>query len=187
METGLPANILMNVKVINKKNILTSRYFSIEKVILEQDGRQFTKDLMKRNDVVLILPVTSNNELYLVSQYRVAWDKVLLEVVAGNIEDGQSPLDAAKAELEEETGLQAKQWERLGTFYLSANITGLIHIFIAQDLEQGKAHPDTDEKIETIKMPMTEVMTKIADGEIRTVSNITAILLFEKRRKEGRI
>ena len=113
--------------------------------------------------------------------------KVALEVVAGTIEDNGNPLETAKRELKEETGLTAKNWKFLGKIHMSANMSAVAHIFIARELTQGKPQLDDDEEISVVKMPFEEAVEKVISGEIDIASNIAAILLFDKLRKESKI
>jgi ADP-ribose pyrophosphatase len=171
----------------NSKTVFQSKFFSIDQVEVEHKGKQFTKDIIVRRDVVLILPLNEHNELYLVSQYRDALKKVALEIVAGQMDEGEDPAEAAKRELHEETGLQAGNLKHLVTWQQSANMVGKNHLFLATDLTEGEAAPDDDEDIETVRIPLDEVMEKVQTGEIDIVSNVASLLLLDKLKKEGKV
>src|SRR5258705_11243391 len=125
---------MSDTKIHSKKTVFQSKYFQVNQVTIERNGRTFTKDIIERNDSVFILPLTENNEVYLVSQYRDAHNKVLLEIVAGTIDTGEtSPLAVAKRELEEEAGLTATSGKELATFENSANMKSKVYLFLAKN------------------------------------------------------
>jgi ADP-ribose pyrophosphatase len=175
-------------KIIAKKEVFKSRHFSIDHITVGKNGKTFEKDLIERIPIVLVLPYTKDNEVYLELQYRDAFEKKILEVVAGSMDHpDEEPLTAAKRELKEETGLSAATWKPLGTWELSVNMKAKIHVFLATDLTEGQAHLDEDEIIEVVKMPLNEALIKIETGEIMAASHIALLLLFDKLRKEGKI
>ncbi len=172
-------------KILSRETAFKSKYFQVDKVTIERGGRKFTKDILSRTPTVIILPVNSKDEIYLVSQYRDSMQERLLEVVAGHMEKGELPLEAAKKELHEETGLTAKTWKQLSTFYVSANMDAIVHIFYATDLTEGKQDLDEDEDIEIVKIPFVKALEKIDTGGIRVSSNIASLLLLDRWRKEA--
>ena len=172
-------------KIISEETVFKSRYFQIDKVTVERDGKKITKDILRRTPTVIILPVNSEGEIYLVSQFRDSMQERLLEAVAGHMEEGETPLEAAKKELKEETGLSAKTWKQLSTFYVSANMDAYVHIFYATDLEEGKQDLDEDEDIKIVKLAFEKALKKIDTGEIRVSSNIASLLLLDRWRREA--
>ena len=178
---------MTDTKILSKKTVYQSKYFQVNQVAIEREGKQFTKDIIERRSSVMILPLTENNEIYILSQYRDALQKVILELIAGNMDTISSPLANAKRELQEEGGFIAKTWKQLATFHMSANLVGELHVFVATDLEQAEKNPDEDEAIEVIKMPLQEALEKVEQGEIRVSSNVASLLLLDKLQKEGKI
>lgn len=175
------------MKIISTKHIYTSRYFKVLQKIIERNGKTFTKDFIERNDTAVIIPYTNTNEIYMESQFRDALGKLSLEVVAGQVEEGEDPFEAAKKELREEAGLTAKTWHKLAVWDLSVNMKGKTHIFAATDLLQGENNLEIDEEIEMIKIPLDIVMKKIRNGEMTAMSHIAALFLFKQLREEGRL
>lgn len=175
------------MKITSEETIYTARYFKVFKRTIERNGRTYTKDFIERNNVVLILPYTANDEVYIESQYRDALERRSLEVVAGQIEEGDEPLETAKKELKEEAGLTARTWHKLGVWDLSVNMKGKIHVYAATDLEEGERALEEDEDIDMLKLSFTEVMKKVENGEMTAASHIAALLLFDRMRKEGKL
>ncbi len=175
------------MKILSTKTVYISKYFKIAQKVVENNGKKFTKDFIEKSPVVLIIPYTEKDEVYIESQFRSALGKKVLELVAGNMEANEDPLEAAKRELLEEAGLTAKKWKKLHVWNLSANITAVIHLFAATDLEIGEQNLDFDEEIEIMKMPIKKALEKIENGEIIISSQIAALLLFDRLRKEGKL
>lgn len=178
---------MTNAKILSKKTVYQAKFFHIDQVEIERDGRVFKKDMIIKTPFVIIIPYTENKEIYLESQYRDAFGKVLLESPAGKIPNGEDPLEGAKRELEEETGLRARKWTHAATWEISPNMNQTIYVFFATDLEEGKQKLDDDEVIDIVKMPLTEALDKITAGEIVVAPDLAAILLLDKFLKEGKV
>lgn len=174
-------------KILSRETVFKSKYYQIEHVTIERNGKTFKKDLITRVPVVMILPISVNNEIYLIEQFRDSMQKVLLETVAGKMEPNESLLDNAKRELKEEAGLSAKTWKQISAFHVSANMAGEVTVFYATDLEEGEQALDEDEEIKVIKIPFVDALEKIETGEISVSSNVAAILLLDKLRREGKL
>ena len=175
-------------KVISEETAYQSKFFKVVKRKIAIDGREIEKDIVERRPFVLIVPLTENNEVYLVRQYRDALEKFSLEVVAGMLDhEGEDPLDAAKRELREEAGISAATWKKVGEINVSANMKGKAHVFAAKGLTHGETDFDEDEDLETVKMPFQEAVEKIESGEIDVASNIAALLLVNKLNSENKL
>jgi len=169
------------------KTVFTSKYFRIIQKVIEREGKTFTKDIIQRNPVVMIIAYTPENDVYIESQYRDALGEEILETIAGTIEEGDDPLDTAKRELKEEAGLTAKTWKKIAEWQLNGNMDAPIHLFAATDIEEGEQELDYEEDIKIMKIPLTHVLKKIDDGEIVLAGHIAAFMLFDQMRKEGKL
>ncbi|HVF69357.1 MAG TPA: NUDIX hydrolase [Xanthomonadales bacterium] len=183
----MKSNTDNNTKIISTNPAFKSKYFQVDKVTIDRNGKIITKDILSRTPTVIILPISAKDEIYLVSQFRDSYQEVLLETVAGHIEEGDTPLESAKKELQQETGLIAKTWKHISTIHTSANINDNIHIFYAEDLTEGSQNLDEDEDIEVVKMPFEKALKMIDTGEIRVSSNIASLLLLDRWRREANI
>ena len=167
------------------KIVFQSKFFRVLEIEAERKGKKFTKDLIEKNPSVYILPLDENNEIYMEWQYRDAFEKEILEIVAGTIEDDADPLETAKRELEEETGLTATDWQLISAAESGVNMRSKSYFFLATGLTQGEAQLDDDEVLRVIKMPFSEAVEKAMNGEIIAVPHIAAILKLDKMMKEG--
>lgn len=172
-------------KILANKTVYQSKYFHIDQVSLEIKGKIIPKDIIVRNPSVFIIALTPDDQIYLVTQYRDALRSISLEVIAGTAGESEDTLLAAKRELEEEAGLKAAKWQKLASLNFSANMTSYVHIFLAEDLEQGIAKPDPDENLTITKMPLKEAVNKIMTGEITNSPSISAILMLDKIKNQN--
>jgi ADP-ribose diphosphatase len=178
---------MLDTKILSSKTVFQSKFFKVINKQIERNRKQFSKDLIEKNPIVLIIPYTADHEIYIESQYRDAFQGVSLEVVAGTIENDDDPLDTAKRELAEEAGLTASTWKKIATWQISSNMNAIAHFFIATDLKEGEQHLDEDEEITIMKLPMDDVLKKIENGEMRVAYHIAALLLFDRLQKEGKV
>jgi ADP-ribose pyrophosphatase len=125
-----------------------------------RDGR----DVVVHGPVVAIVPVDRDGYVTLVRQERVPAGGKVLELPAGGVEEGESPLHTAQRELREETGLHGGDWVQVATFFTSPGYTDeKLHLFVAKGLERGEASPEGSEEIEIVRVPLSEVDRLIAD------------------------
>lgn len=174
----------MNNKLISEEVKYEGPRFNIvQKKYVRDDGVEFIRDIVNPGEAAVILPITDNNEIVFEKQLREAIGKVSLELPAGRVEKDEKPVDAARRELEEETGLVADKMEHLMTLYPSSGYTSeKIHIYLAKGLSKGTAKPDTTEEIlDVIKIPVEECIEKVKNGELENASQIIAILLFSQK------
>ena len=141
-------------------------------------GRRTVREIVVAKDSVCVVPVDAEGNVYLVRQYRKAVERALLEVVAGGVDEGESPLEAARRELGEEAGLTAGKIELLSFFWMSPGFcTEGMHAYLATGLEVGQNAPEEDESIEVVRVSLSEVAGMIASGEIQDCKSIAALML----------
>lgn len=145
------------------------------------NGEKSFRELVVHNGAVCVVPITEDNMVYMVRQFRYPFKKVLLEVPAGKTDDGETPMQAAHRELEEEIGVKASELIDMGEIYPSvAFLTEVIHMYIARGFTPSKQQLDEDEFLEIVKMPFSEVVDLIIKGEITDGKTIASILKAQK-------
>ena len=133
-----------------------------------------------RPEVALILPITSNDEIVFVRQYRHGAGEILLELPAGTFNPKEeSPQAAAIRELKEETGYITDNVIQLATLYDNpVKDTNKITLFLAENvIKAGTQKLDVTEEIEVVLIPIKRLTEKIASGEISVAGTVAAIFL----------
>lgn len=143
--------------------------------------RREGRDVVVHAPVAAVIALDAGGELTLVRQHRVPVDEALLELPAGFVDAGETPVEAARRELAEETGLSGGDWEEVATFFTSAGFTDeTLHLFLATGLERGEASPTDDEELEIVRVPLPEVPMLIAG--CRDAKTLVGLLLLARRR-----
>jgi ADP-ribose pyrophosphatase len=146
-----------------------SRYVSlrVDEVILPS-GRASERHVVERNPSVVIIPVTTDDHVLLVRQYRHAVGQRLIELPAGMIDEGEDILEAAARELREETGHEAASLKILATVYLSPGFTNEESTFVlAEGCVPVPFDADPDEPIQVTRLPMAEIPALLEPGDTR--------------------
>lgn len=154
--------------------------------ILLPDGKNGTREVIEHNGGVCVVPLTDENEIIMVRQYRYPYSEVLLEIPAGKRDGNEKPLICGKRELMEETGATAKEYKFLGELYPTPGYCGeIIYMYAAKGLEFGDKKPDEDEFLETERISLSTLVDMILSGEIKDSKTQTAILKVNELVKRG--
>ena len=143
------------------------------------NGREATREIVVHKGAAAVVPVYEDGTTLLVRQHRVAVDRVTLEIPAGKLDSiGEDPYDCAVRELKEETGLTAGRMTPLTSLLTTPGFcTEKIGIYLAQDLSQGDTHPDEDEFLGLVRIPLEEAIAMVMRGEIRDSKTICGLLM----------
>jgi ADP-ribose pyrophosphatase len=145
-------------------------------------GRKTKREIVEHAGCTAIVAIDSESNVLLVRQYRKAVERTLLEIPAGGIERGETPLDGARRELEEETGFSAEKWEELSFFYTSPGFTTeYIHLYLATDLKPVKRAADDDENIELVRVPLKKAPELITSREVCDAKSIAGLLMVLRK------
>jgi ADP-ribose pyrophosphatase len=135
------------------------------------------REIVEHPGAVAIVAVDTDGMVALVRQLREAARKELLELPAGTLEAGEQPLDSARRELEEETGLTGGAWRELAAFYTTPGFCReRMHLFAAEGVENGPASPEEDEQLELIRWRVQDVAARL--GEIEDAKTLAGLLLY---------
>ena len=145
------------------------------------DGRPAMREYVKHTGAVCVIPITKEGDVICVRQYRYAVGRLMLEIPAGKLDSvDEDPFEAAKRELREETGAVSGKMTYLGIFYSSpAILDEKIYMYLAEELEFGDTDPDDDEFIETVKIPLSELVDMVEAGEIVDGKTQAAVMRAE--------
>ena len=150
------------------------------------NGAAARRDYLLHRGAVAIVPLDDDGSVIMERQFRYPHHRVLYEIPAGKLEAFDTdPLDAAKRELLEETGVTAGEILSLGTYIPSpAILSERIHVYLARNLTYGETCPDEDEFLEVERIPLEKVADMIMDNRIsdgKTVFGILKTKLFLER------
>lgn len=127
-----------------------------------------------------IVALDEDNNTWLVKQSRYTLNQFSIELPEGGGSRDEDPMESAKRELQEETGLIARHWEKILTLHLSNSVTDEVaHVYLATGLTQGEQNLDDSEDIEVIKLPFKEVVDMVMRGEITDSITVAAVLRVE--------
>lgn len=140
-------------------------------------------EVLNSPDWVGVIPVTADNRLVLVRQFRHGSGELSLEPPGGLAKAGRSPEQSAREELEEETGYVAETFELLGCLNpLPALFNNRFYVYLARDVTAtGTLNPDETEEIETVLIPVQDLRDYIRSGKITCAVMIAALHLFLDR------
>lgn len=143
------------------------------------DGKPALREIVLHKGASAVVPVDAQGRIALVRQFRTPLERVTLEIPAGKLDHvGEDPLECARRELREETGLRAKNWRKLVALRTTPGFCNeTIHMYLAQDLEQGQTDPDEDEFLNVEWMPIAQVVDAILRGQIEDSKTIAAVMM----------
>ena len=171
METWIDSNIIFSGKI-----------FAVRTgTVRLDDGRTAQRDVIENLGGVGIVPVL-NNEVILIRQFRIAVNREIVEIPAGRLEDGETPESCAGRELQEEIGYRAGKLIPVHAYYSSVGFTNeRMHIFLGLDLAETARRPEQDERIQILRVPLSEIEPKLRSGEFedaKTIIGLYALLSY---------
>ncbi|UOQ85935.1 NUDIX hydrolase [Gracilibacillus salinarum] len=168
-EKTLQSETIFNGKVIS---------LQIDEVALP-DGKTSKRELIKHPGAVAIIPVTKDNKIVFVKQYRKALEKTIIEIPAGKLEPGEKPEVTAIRELQEETGYTTEHLIYVTSFYTSPGFADeIIYLYQTETLSklEQPLETDEDEFVELIELTLEEAEALVESEEIHDAKTAYALL-----------
>lgn len=155
-----------------------NKYFSIRQDdVVCPDGTHSTYSYIVSRGGVGIVPVDDSLNVTLIREYKYPIRAVGIHTVSGHIEQGESPMTAARRELREESGITAHKWQSLGRIAASDGISSEYgHIFLARHTTSHTRTADPKEPITILRMPLREAVEMVIDGRITCSYAIVGIM-----------
>ena len=169
-------------KAQSSKKIYENPWLSLheDKVINPGGGISHYGKINFKNLAIGIIPLDEDNNTWLVGQYRYVPDCYSWEIPMGGGALDTEPLESAKRELKEETGLSATDWQELMRLHTSNSVTderGLV--YVARGLTQGETEFEETEDLLIQKMPLAEAIERVLSGEITDAISVAGLLRLQ--------
>jgi len=149
-------------------------------------GKQTTREIVEHENCVAIVALDDADNILLVKQFRKPVEKELLEIPAGGIDPGETPEDAVRREMREETGFLPRKVAKLGGFYSSPGFcTEYLHLYLAGDLVTSPLQAEDSESISLVRVPLSQIPGLIASGAICDAKSIAGLLAFREYQKSA--
>lgn len=170
------------VKLIRSRRVYTGRVFSVTRdEVVEPGGVRITRDVVRHAGSAVIIPRRDDGRILLVRQFRLPTLKRMWELAAGRLDTDEKPLDGARRELREETGLTADRWKLLATFYPSPGyVDERMWLYLAEGLRAGRAHPDEDEVINKRWFTLDQIGGLVAGKRIEDAKTLLGYFLLRQ-------
>jgi 8-oxo-dGTP pyrophosphatase MutT (NUDIX family) len=164
---------------LDQEEIYRGRAFAVEKVKVRlPDGRITHYDLVNHSGAVTLVPVDDQNRIWFVRQYRMGAKSSLLELPAGTLEIDEDPALCAAREIREETGMAARNIQKLGEFFLAPGYSSEnMHVYLMTDLYASPLEQDDDEFLQTEAIPVETVWEMIRSNRINDGKTLACLLM----------
>ena len=180
----------MKWKKINSKIVYKNQWLQLrEDTVIRPDGKRGKYGIVERPPVNFVIALNQSESIFFIKEYRYPIKKTILQLPAGTTDKNKSSLVSAKKELFEETGIKAKNWQRLGKFYIGPGHESIYaNIFLATKLnvsQLNKSIRSEDELIlKVIKLPITKIRQLIDSGKIECGITLAALNLYFSKNKK---
>jgi 8-oxo-dGTP pyrophosphatase MutT (NUDIX family) len=166
------------------KEVYDNKWISVrEDSVVRPDGEAGIYGVVHFKNIAVGVLALEADEVYLVGQYRYTLESYSWEIPEGGCPEGEAPLRAAQRELEEETGLRAEKWEKLGEAHLSNSVSDeLAVLFVASGLTQGERNPEGTEQLNVRRVPFGEALRMALAGEMTDAMSLLAIFQYQLAR-----
>jgi len=182
VEAGQPEGDAVKKSRSSSELVFAGKVFSVRRHSLaEPGGVQVTREIVHHPGAAVMLPVLADGRILLERQFRLAAGRRLWELPAGTVDPGETPLQTARRELEEETGYLAKSWRKLLEFYPSPGfVAEKMTLFLASGLRPGAPRLEADEQITVHPFSLPELLAMIGKRKIVDGKTIVGVLYYAR-------
>ena len=176
-------------KTLHETEIFNGRIIRVHLDEVElPNGNLASREIVEHPGGVCVAALSDRGTLQFVRQFRYPYHRVLLELPAGKLEQGEEPLQAGLRELEEECGLRADKVVSLGCVYPTvAYCSEIIYLYLATGLHKTQQHFDADEFLETEEISLADAVRMVMDNEITDSKTVAAVLKIARLKEEGKL
>ena len=177
-ETTLSSKAIFDGKIL---------HITHDEVALE-DGTHTLREVVRHPGGVCVAAIDSDENLLFVRQFRYPYGEVVLELPAGKLEKGSTPLENGKRELLEETGATGYSYISLGQVYPSPGYTDeIIHLYACRVQSIGDAQPDAGEFLHVERIPLRKAAEMVLNNQVFDAKTQIAVLKAAALLQSGKI
>jgi ADP-ribose pyrophosphatase len=172
-------------KVVNREKLFSARLLTIyKKSVQNNDDSIWEREVVTYGGSAAVVLAEYEGKIILVSQFRPTAEKYFLELPAGRIKKGEQPIQCAKREFEEETGLVPLNLEEIISFYPSPGfVDEKMHLFYANKFNKGSVNFDPGEELKTVLLPVNKIDEYI-NGKIDDGKTLIGLLMWRMLKDE---
>ena len=184
LETENPWQIISSQEIYNNPWINLTEH----QVINPGGGKGIYGQVHFKNLAIGIIVLDEQDNTWLVGQYRFPLNQYSWEIPAGGCPLDSDPLETAKRELQEETGMMAADWLEIQQMHLSNSVSDeLAILYLARNLSFGAAEPEETEQLQVRKMPFEDAFQMVLNGKITDSLSVAAILKLKVMKGQGNL
>jgi ADP-ribose pyrophosphatase len=167
-------------KILSTRTVFEGRVVKLSVNTVEKSpGVTVTREIVEHKDCIAAVVLDEQGDVVMVRQYRIPTDRDLLEIPAGVMEDGESPDECVRRELQEEIGYLPIKVMRLGGFYVAPGYcTEYINLFLATGLKESRLVAEDTDEIEVVRVPVAKIAGMIDSGEICDAKSVAGLLKY---------
>lgn len=175
-------------KTIDTERIFEGKIINVRRDrVTVMEGESF-REIVEHNGGAVIAAVKSDGRMIMVRQFRKPAERVMLEVPAGKIDEGENPETAALRELKEETGYTAGKIRKLTQMYPSVGYSEeILHLYLCTELTAGETCFDENEAIDIEEYDIDELVSMVMNGTIQDGKSQIAILMVKTLAASGQL
>jgi ADP-ribose pyrophosphatase len=169
----------MTEEIIKREPVYQGKLIRIDQLTARvSNGKEYVRDLVVHPGAVAIIPITPQNEIIFVRQYRYGANETLLEIPAGTLHAQEDPDLCAIRELQEEVGMKPGSLRKIGGVFVAPGYDSeYITLYLATDLTESRLDMDEDEFIELTRIPVAEVYKMMERGEFNDAKTVCALAM----------
>lgn len=178
----------LNEKTLASQLIFDGRLLKVYRDEVELvDGGTSIREVVHHPGGVAVVALDSDGTVCMERQFRYPYRRVVTEIPAGKLEQGEDPFDAIRRELREEIGATAGRWDALGYLLPTPGYTDeMLYLYLARELDFGESDLDEDEFLEPFRLPFDEALAMAADGRINDAKSVAALFRADRLMRRER-
>lgn len=176
-------------KTLSSKSVFEGHVLHMKHDEVElSDGTREMREIVEHPGGVCVAALDEDNNLLFVRQFRYPYKEAVLELPAGKLEKGSTPLENGKRELLEETGAEGCSYISLGQVYPSPGYTNeIIHLYACRIRTKRESCPDEGELLNEDKIPLTKAVEMVLNNQIPDAKTQIAVLKTAMLLQSGKI